>query len=317
MVKKEISRALKKYSKNTSFKIVPIMIDDTCEEDEDYLQLYLECFNWIYEKKYVDYFHLALALFSQVGIRPRDETLERQSIYTGNESLENKRIKLQNIYFNNLATKFLDDIFPNYELPTVLDIVCSDGNNILLRTQNRNFSDLLGIDNNQRKIEEAHVFDNSKCSYIYCDVEVQDLDTVLSEYLQREKKNGFDIIHISSVLLHLNKPNELLKRLYKYLSYEDTFFIQDEDDGLNFVSPEEIEFEDCFYIWDHSFQSGDRKMERKIPQMLLENNYKDIKLLFTCATSVDFNGKYKECLWDFYCDLWLVDNASFLMKKNS
>jgi len=174
-------------------------------------------------------------------------------------------------------------------------------------------SSLLGIDRNQHKIDAANsMYNNEKTMFLCADIN-KDLFSTLTEYLNAHNKDGFDIIHISSVLLHIEDPDVLLNNLKNFLSENGRLFIQDEDDGMNIVFPFEKSFEDCFYVWDHSIESGDRFMGRKIPYYLSESNYSDIKVYSTAITSADFNGKKKDCLWDLYfnCDLWVADDESY------
>lgn len=236
------------------------------------------------------------------------------SLYSGDGSKEIQRIDKQNEYLNKIVTPFLDDIFSNYENPLILDVGCSDGRNIMLRLKNRNYFSLLGIDKNSDKIEIAkNLFNTDKDAFVCCDINSDDLTDILSKYLSSKNKDGFDIIHISSVLLHLKDPLLLLKKMKDFLSKNGSLFIQDEDDGLNVVYPYEKKIEDCFYIWDHSIESGDRYMGRKIPFFLSECEYSDIKIYSSAITSADFRGEKKECFWDLYfnSDLWAADHISF------
>ncbi len=244
----------------------------------------------------------------------KEEYLSAESSYTGDERSEVFRITRQNEYLNIIVKKYLDDIFTNYESPSILDVGCSDGTNILLRLQGRKYHSLLGIDKNQKKIAIANkLHKTEKDSFMFCDINTGQLSSILKDYLNNKKLTGFDIIHISSVLLHVEKPGTILRTLKKYLSTNGCVFIQDEDDGANFVYPFDKSFEDCFYIWDHSIESGDRHMGRKIPYILNKEGYSEIKILSTSISSTDFNGGMKDCLWDIYfnSDLWVADDESF------
>ena len=132
-------------------------------------------------------------------------------------------------------------------------------------------------------------------------------------YLQENGLKGFDIVHIAAVLMHLADASRVLKEIYNYMNDGATSFIQDEDDAFNVTFPKNKFLDDALDIWEHSIESGDRKMGRKIPSMLRESGFTDVKLLSTTVSSLDFNGENKEQLWDMYynSDLWVVDSASF------
>ncbi len=247
-------------------------------------------------------------------------TSKGQSTYTGDEKSEITRINRQNQYLNRIASKYLDDIFCHYENPVVLDIGCADGENILTRLEGRKYHSLLGIDKNKKKVETANILHKGKNNmFLCCDISTNELHKTLSGYLSKIDKNGFDIIHISSVLLHIENPDIFLRDIRQYLCDNGCVFIQDEDDGMNHVFPYEESFEDCFYIWEHSIESGDRHMGRKIPYYLLSNNYSSINILSTSITSTDFNGEMKDCLWDLYfnCEFWVANDASFYNKADA
>lgn len=248
-----------------------------------------------------------------MGIQP-DEANSYSSIYTGDEQIEIKRIKLQNEYLNRIASPYLDTIFSQYNNPTVLDIGCADGENTILRLQSRKYDSLLGIDKNKDKINSANFkFSSDRDKFLVCDIESNELDAVLTKYLKEHKTDGFDIVHIAAVLMHTSNPGEIIKKLYKYISPKGTIFIQDEDDGLNISYPNNKLLESCRLIWKHSKESGDRSMGRKIPKFLTDSGFTDIHLLSSSISSLDFDGETKEELWDIYynSDLWVTDSPYY------
>lgn len=101
--------------------------------------------------------------------------------------------------------------------------------------------------------------------------------------------------------------------MYKYLSPEGTIFIQDEDDGFNISYPNNKQIDNCNIIWKHSLESGDRNMGRKIPKMLTDSGLTNIHLHSSTISSLDFNGQFKEVMWDIYYnpDLWVTDDPSY------
>lgn len=246
--------------------------------------------------------------------------MKGQSIYTGDEYKEITRISQQNRLLNKIVSGYLDELFSYYDNPVLLDVGCADGTNIIKRLEGRRYHSLIGIDRNENKIEAANDrYKARNTSFLYCDINTNNLDVVLSGYLSHIGKDGFDIIHISSVLLHIDHPDVFLKRIRTYLSEKGRIFIQDEDDGLNSVFPYEKSFDDCFYVWNHSIEAGDRFMGGKIPFYLEKDGYSEIKILSTSVTSVDFNGEMKECLWDMYfnSDLWVANDLSFYDKTDA
>jgi 2-polyprenyl-3-methyl-5-hydroxy-6-metoxy-1,4-benzoquinol methylase len=245
------------------------------------------------------------------------ETLDNvkgQSVYTGDENSEITRIDRQNMYLNKIVKPYLDEIFAHFDEPAILDVGCSDGGNIIRRLNGRNYYSLLGIDRNQSKIDVANkMYGSERHSFLCLDINTDNLNAILLQYLNQRSMTGFDIIHISSVLLHVGNPMCILENLRCFLTENGRIFIQDEDDGLNMIYPYDKRFYDCMYVWEHSLEAGDRKMGRKVPYYLSSCGYSEINILSTNISSLDFCGEMKDSLWDMYLnsDLWAANDVSF------
>lgn len=313
MVRNEISRAIDQTQKDSNYNIIPVVIEELEAKNLEHIKLLLGSLNWIYENKYNNYEELVLAIFEQANLKVYTQE-NSHSIYSVEKDAEQKRLDSQNRLFNEYAKGYLDEVFSNYENPCILDIGCDNGNNTLLRFQNRNYKYIVGIDINEKRIAEANEINgNEKNTFIKCDVTSQDFFKEMLYVMQTKQITGFDVIHISAVLMHLANAGDVLKNLYMLLNPGGSIFIQDEDDGVNLADPSSKFFENCFYIWDHSLESGDRRMGRKIPLLLKSAGYKDIKIKSTSISSIDFDGKYKEELWDLYFnpELWSTDSAHY------
>lgn len=313
-VDNEIRLAYNEKTERQDFKILPIFIDDFDSRNKKRVINRIGSINGLFAKKYPDNYSLALDIFKQLKIKVHDEEAHAASIYTGDEEVERRRIFAQNVYLNRIADPYLDEIFSHYSSPAVLDVGCADGSNILLRLTNREYRLLLGIDRNENKISEAvRRNEDDKNCLLTCNIESPELGRVLQTYLQEKKIKGFDVVHIAAVLMHLADAFRVLKEIYKYMNDGATIFIQDEDDAFNVTFPKNKFLDDVLDIWEHSNESGDRRMGRKISTMLRESGFADVKLLSTTVSSLDFNGENKEQLWDMYynSDLWVVNSASF------
>ena len=313
MVRNEISRAIYQQQKDESYAIVPVVIDELTDENQELIKLFLGSINWVYEDKYADRESLVMAIFEQANLIIKQDESERSS-YSIEKEAEQIRLKAQNRFFNMYANGYLDEIWKKYDNPAVLDIGCEGADNIFLRVGDKPYSFLLGVDANEEAVERANkAHASDKTVFVACDVVSAEFFRTMFSQMQKHKISGFDIIHISSVLLHLGKVSDLLKDLYMLLSENGTIFIQDEDDGVNLAYPPSKFFDDCFYIWEHSKESGDRKMGRKLPSLLKEAGFKNINILSTTMTSVDFNEQFREELWDLYfnTDLWSTDSAAY------
>lgn len=168
-VQNEIQCAIDKYEENRSYSILPIEIGDLTGAEKRRAKLSFGSLNWLYMKNYEDIHSLVLTIFSQLGIR-NDEINNLSSIYTGDEDVEVNRLNLQNEYLNKIVEPYLNNIFAQYQNPSILDIGCSDGNNSRERLLKREYKCFLGIDKNEKKIQAANNLDTSeKDDFLLCD----------------------------------------------------------------------------------------------------------------------------------------------------
>ncbi len=312
MVRNEINRAIGEMNLRP-YKILPVVIEDLDEEYTDMIKLLLGSFNWLETKDFKDVYDLALAIIEQVGLSV-EQLDSTDSRYSGTSEEEQKRIETQNGFFNRYADVYLDEVFEYLNAPNVLDIGCSDGKNIMLRMRGREYSSLLGVDKDEQKIAVANgEYGDEGHTFLYADITDPSFEDLLKNYLTSRGLTGFDLIHVSAVLLHIKHPERLISILYGALNKGGYLFIQDEDDGLNLVYPSSTFFDNCFYIWQHSLESGDRKMGRKLPSYLLKAGFDRVELKSTTISSTDFGGEMKEALWDLYFNpyLWEANSAEY------
>lgn len=313
MVRNEIARAISQQKKNASYAIIPVAIEELNEENQNIIDLFLGSLNWLYENRYENYESLALAIFEQANINPKEDDSSK-SLYSTEKDVEKIRLKAQNRIYNEYAKKHLDYIFANYDNPSILDIGCYNGENIIARLEGRKYSFLIGVDNNAGAINEANEkYAQDNITFFECDVTSDLFFRKIIQQMQKFKIIGFDIIHISDLLMHIGNIDNVLSCLYALLNENGRIFIQEEDDGVNLAYPHSKYFDNCFYMWQHSKESGDRGMGRKLALELKKVGFKNINLLSTNITSIDFDEKYKEDLWDLYFnpELWAADSAEY------
>lgn len=254
---------------------------------------------------------LVLKIFEQTGFKITNDEL-RESLYHSSES-EAKRLKAQNEVMNRFSKEFFEDVVkPESQ---ILDVGCAGGDSIISRLQGCQYLRLLGVDIDQEQINKANEqYGSEKNTFVCCDILSDDFDSMLFDYLEENESLGFDLIHISAVLLHLVDPVKLLHTLRRYLKKNGYLFIQDEDDGANVVYPESRFFDLAFRIWADSKESGDRHCARKIPSYLAEAGYTKIRLAKCGVSNMGLPAEYQSALWDIYFNhhLWLaVDEDMF------
>ena len=307
----EIDCAIKWYDKSDDFKILPVVLGENNLDSRDFDQInyYLGRLNMIFEINAQSNNELVSNIFKQVDFGVAEE---KNSLYHSG-TRENKRIAQQNF----ILSKFAKETFKNIVSPSsfVLDIGCANGNFITECLKDVPYSKLLGVDLDKGKIDEANKLHASdKNLFTVCDVLSDSFADTLDAYLDEQDKRGFDVIHISHLLLHMKEPVALLKMIKRYLNKTGYLIIQDEDDGSAVFYPEDKFFENALYLWKQSEMSGDRHCGRKIFSYLHEAGYKNINLTFSGLSNVNLDKQYREALWDYYFNyhLWgVIDEKLF------
>ncbi len=303
----EIHYALGWADSHPEYKILPIVVDENGFNINDdinrKIRFYLNRFNMLFYKIGDDKETLINQIFEQTSFEVEKHIL-RESLYHSTET-EAKRLRAQ----NEILKKASNDIFAALvnEKSVILDVGCASGTNIILRLEDLNYRHLFGIDIDSAQIAKATEFyGNDKNTFAACDITGEYFDDVLQEYLESIDSSGFDVIHISAVLLHQTEPIKILKTLRRFLKSSGHIFIQEEDDGANIVHPNSAFFDRAFAIWLDSKESGDRYCARKMPSYLKEAGYRTVSLKKCGIANIDLLPEEQEPFWDIYFNyhLW-------------
>lgn len=312
-VRSEIAIAFKHYNNTKGYKLLPVFIEDIAECDElDSLDIYLGMFNELFARDFATTDDLVAKIFEQLGIVPDMANVD--SIYSAETDAETQRLAIQNDFYNRYASGYIAEAIENMSDVCALDVGCSDGTNTVLRLADQKFTKILGVDKDKTMVGRANErHGDERYEFRYADITADSFNGVLDEYLKEQNREYFDFIHVSAVFLHIKKPLFTMKMLHDHLAPGGRIFIVDEDDGLNIVSPDSEFFDDCFFIWSKSLESGDRHMGRKIPLLLSEAGFSDVNIRRSTLSSTDFGGEMKEVLWDLYFNpyLWSVPTADY------
>ncbi|MBQ6952204.1 MAG: TIR domain-containing protein [Clostridia bacterium] len=314
-VQNEIKSAIDHLEEDSTYKVLPIILGDVDEQSQEFraLSIFLGTFNMLYAQEFQSTEELVLKIFDQVDMKIINEN-NQKSIYTGDSDIEKQRLKIQTALLNKYAQDYIIDILDGKQNPTILDIGCSDGDCIMSRVEGIEYGYLLGVDINSDKIKDANdKYGNEKNTFWKADITKDEFFAEARDYLKDRDLSGFDLIHISAVLLHLDNVERIMGRIHDLLKRGGHVFIQEEDDGLNLAYPHFSYFEKCACIYEHSLESGDRKMGRKVPMYLKNAGFSNIVVKNSTITSEDFGGSIKEELWDLYYNpnYWDATSASY------
>ena len=306
----EVNHAVECMEEMEDYKIVPVIIDKDNPEITapayKRIRFYLGRLNILSAaKENAGNDFLVKKIFEQSDFIPKDRALQK-SLYHSSKA-EDERLRAQ----NEILCEFSQEFFRGKVKPEflILDVGCASGDNIVLRLKGVEYSKLLGVDIDSEQIAKAtRLYGDDKNTFVVSDILSDEFNDVLDDYLEENDSMGFDLIHISAVLLHLQDPVKLLRTLRRYLKKSGYLFIQDEDDGANLVYPMSGFFKRAFDIWADSKESGDRECGRKIPSYLTAAGYKQVNLVKCGVSDAGLSEEKRVALWDIYFNykLWLA-----------
>lgn len=305
-VHQEVLYGLNKRKEDERFIILPIVIDPNLKAlpyDEIYgtLNFRLSPFNMLFVSEYPSMEELVLKIFSQTNFDiEREEPAE--SCYHTSET-EAKRLQAQNQILNSFSKDLIQSMIRPASI--ILDVGCSTGGYIMSILEGIEYEHLLGVDMDPEVIKSANAkFGSDKNTFCALSVPSDEFD----DYLLEHDYEKFDIIHLSSVLLHQKEPVPFLKSLRKVLKKDGYLIIQDEDDGANLVYPPNRFYDLAFEIWKDSKESGDRNCARKIPQYLKSAGFNKVKLAKCGISNPGLLPEQTDPFWDIYFNyhLWLA-----------
>lgn len=194
-----------------------------------------------------------------------------------------------------------DELLKDKRDLVALDVGCNTGSGTFSRfINNDKFAKVIGIDRDEKCIEKARE-KYSKAIFEVVDIESSDFKNNMNKILEENDIEGFDLINISMVLLHLEKPSRFLRHLKSFLNPKGVIFIRDIDDGLNLVYPDkEKYFSRMIDICSYCDILGYRQSGREIYSYLTDAGYKNVKLVKSGLSSSNMNEDEKEALFDLY-----------------
>lgn len=239
--------------------------------------------------------------------------------YCFDDKREAKRLKKQTDLFHKYDKAIYDRIFEGREKCKVLNVGSNNGNNIAACVGSRTEVDLVvGIDKVENVIKKAkELYKTPKYVFSCMDCSAEEFRTNLQNLMNELGIKGFDVIHISMLLLHLQNPEKTLSVLREFLADDGCIFIRDIDDSLKLAYPDNHgRFERAFAICCMDKNSGYRTSGREIYSLLVKAGYHDIILCRKGLDTINMTPGDKD---DFFnvCFSYIEEDLKYLSKVDS
>ena len=235
-----------------------------------------------------------------------------------NDDHERERLNTQLHILKKFDSDVYDRILSGRKGLSVLDIGCNEGNLTMDRFGKRpEVRKIIGIDINADAIESAKSnFENEKASFYLLNGEDADFGYDLAEIREKHDIDKFDIIHISMLLLHMENPSKLLKRIKPLLSKGGKLFIRDIDDTLTFVHPDPMGgFNRMIRICAREELSGYRHSGKEIYSMRIENGFRNVALEKKGLDTSQMTLEEKDALFHTYFS-FIYEDTKILYLRN-
>lgn len=228
-------------------------------------------------------------LISVPSVNKNEGSSETETIH---EKIENKydttrfkaqeRLSVQQQIMKPYNDKIFDCLLQGKNNIEVLDVGSNNGNTIMLSSvPKHDVKHIIGLECNEKMYVASQKYVGVSPYRPYqVDVEAEEFTNQLKDICVANNIEGFDLIFVSFLLLHLKKPGILIRRLKKFLKPDGHIFIRDVDD-LQIVSyPDPSHIVKTFKDIDAKLaHTGYRRMGRELYTHLKQSEYRNIEII--------------------------------------
>lgn len=231
------------------------------------------------------------------------------------EITEIKRLHIQNSLLYDYETTVLQKIIDGKDNLSVLDIGCNVGNKTAELFSLDSISRVVGLEyNKDLAVIAQEVKGNEKFSFYHSDVESDGFSQMLNSIMDEKHIDGFDIIYLSFVLMHLSDVNKLLIKLRDFLKPDGKLFIIESNDRVSSLSDDENGLLDAFLqILEKDKYSGNREIGRNIYEILTSCGYEDIYNWYDYISAAEGETEKKNAIFITFFT-YLSEDVSLLLE---
>lgn len=199
------------------------------------------------------------------------------------ENLEIQRLAVQNRLLKDYEQPIYQRLVSGRSDLKLLDLGCNDGGKTVDRFSCEAITQIIGLEYHGELAEKAQAsYGCDRYAFYQCDVERAGFAQRLGRLMEQHDVDGFDLIYISFVLLHLKDPVALLKTLRGFLAPGGRLIVVEANDAVSRVSPDPDHlFRDFLRVLEFDPFSGDRLCGGRIPALLSQCGYRRIVLEHT------------------------------------
>lgn len=201
-----------------------------------------------------------------------------QSQLVFQEKKEMQRLSVQNELLRSCEADIFTHIFQGKRDLAVLDIGSNDGSKTFERFSAAAVSRVIGLEYNAGLAKQAQAqYGSDRFAFYSLDAESPGFSDQLKDVMAENGVDGFDVIYLSFVLMHLKDAGRLLTALKPFLKSDGHLVIVEADDGASYLTPDEDGLLGEFLrILKEDQYSGNREIGACLENRLTDCGYADI-----------------------------------------
>lgn len=222
-----------------------------------------------------------------------------QSQLVFQEKNEIRRLRVQNELLSCYEAPILTQIFSEERNLSVLDIGCNDGQKTVERFSSESVSHVIGLEYNEKLAKKAQkTYGNEHFSFYPLDVEAAGFAERLHNIMNEKQIDGFDVIYLSFVLMHLSDVKGLLLDLYPFLKENGKLFIVEANDAASTLNNDEKGLLGEFLeMLKKDKYSGNRAVGATICEVLSDCGYRDICVWHDAVSAAEGEKEKKKAIF--------------------
>lgn len=307
-----VKHEIKVAAQNPKITFLPIVLEHFKYDDED-----LSCFtseeikrfryqapvsfNGIYNTTFSKQIKNDISFLLQNGKSIEDLKKRNKNRYRGaNEEKEKAFLKYQ----TNMLLEYDKKIYEKITFPgqIILDLGCNDGYNTMAQFKNISNAKIIGIDRDPDCIQSANTNYSNDNIHFYCnDIENSTFNSFLNEIENKLNIECFDLVNLSMILLHTEKPYQLLKIIRSHINKNSILFIRDIDDDFSLAYPDKDKtFHKMINICSYCDMLGSRNSGKEIYSHLKQNGFSKVSIEKISLNTSMMSYDEKEAIFNLY-----------------
>jgi len=238
-----------------------------------------------------------------------------QSQLVFQEEKEMQRLGVQNQLLRECETGIFAQIFRGKSGLAVLDIGSNDGAKTVERFSDPAVKTVIGIEYNASlALQAQEIYGGEKFAFYSLDAEKADFSANLRARMAERGIEGFDVIYLSFILMHMRDAQALLRVLRPLLKRDGQLVIIEANDASSTLTgDEEGLLKEFLSILDRDRYSGNRKTGANLPAFLKAAGYGEITVWCDAIRALPGETERKKAVFTTFFS-YLPEDVALLLE---